>query len=245
MTGGDSLRADGAWRNIWEKKGTQEVDVTGLGGLLIYGGFDSVSSKTSKDSYRRYAESLCSKVGLCEKDRVLEIGCGAGAFLHCLKPPPAEIVGIDYSRSLIFRAEKLKSNSGIRFYQAEAANLKKLGLGRFDVIFSNSVFFYFPSLKYAAQVCRQIVQSLNRSGRIAILDVADATKKEQFLQMRYAEVGEARYKQLYKDLDSLFFERGFFLETFRALGCPNISIEDQSWEGYGNSPYRFNVFVWT
>jgi SAM-dependent methyltransferase len=231
------------WRKVWEKKGNQEVAADGLERLVIYAGFNTATGKISENDYRDYVESICSKVSLSETDRILEVGCGIGAFLHCVRPVPADIVGVDYAHSLISRAEKLRRNPGIKFYQADADNFAALGLGRFDVIFSNSVFFYFPSLDYAARACRQIVQSLNESGRIALLDINDAEKKELFLQMRYAEADEARYKELYKGLDHTFYHRAFFLETFQALGCGNIVIEDQSWAGSMNSSFRFNVFV--
>lgn len=243
MTDNRNPPATNNWRQIWERKGNQEIDRDGLERLVIYAGFNSVTGKISDDDYRSYVESVCAKVCLTQADRILEVGCGVGAFLHCVKPTPAEIVGIDFSHSIISRAESLKKNLQITFYQAEADDFTRLGLGRFDVIFSNSTFFYFPSLEYAARVCQQIVQSLNQLGRIAILDINDAQKKEQFLQVRYAEAGEARYKKLYNGLDHLFFEKSFFITQFRALGCDNVLIEDQSWRGSMNSPYRFNVFV--
>jgi cyclopropane fatty-acyl-phospholipid synthase-like methyltransferase len=243
MTDENNLASADNWRQIWEKKGDQEIAGTGLEQLVIYAGFDTVSGRVREEDYRKYVETICSKVHLEQNHRTLEVGCGIGAFLHCLKPIPTDIVGIDYSRSIVSRAERLRSNPHIRFYQAEADDFAKLNLGRFDVIFSNSVFFYFPSLDYAARVCRLLAQSLQQSGRIAILDVNDAMKKEQFLQMRYSEAGEARYKEDYKGLEHAFYERDFFRETFRALDCADILIEDQSWSGSMNSPYRFNVFV--
>ena len=134
-------------------KGNREVDKDGLERLLVYAGYDSATGKVTENEFRLYVESICSKVDLTETDQVLEVGCGIGAFLNCLSPTPSHIVGIDYSQSLISRAERLKNNPCIKFFNAEASNFTVLGLGGFDVIFSNSTFFYFPSLDYAAAVC--------------------------------------------------------------------------------------------
>ena len=231
------------WRKVWDKKGNQDLIGSGLKPLLIYSGFNSTTGRITPAQFVNYVHAVCSKIGLKETDRVLEVGCGVGAFLRCLKPVPSERVGVDYSHALIGRAKKLAGTSSIRFHQSEANTFGSLNIGKFDVIFSNSVFHYFQSQRYAEEVCRQMAYSVSDTGCIAILDVNDAATKDDFLQLRYSEVGEEQYRELYKGLDQLFLARSFFSDCFRSMGFGHVSTEDQFWRGYLNTPYRFNVFV--
>lgn len=77
---------------------------------------------------------------------------------------------------------------------------------KYDVILSNSVFSYFQDFAYAEEVLEKIFIKAKRS--IAILDVHDAEKKEDFIAYRIKTT--PNYEERYKDLPKLFYSQVFF-----------------------------------
>ena len=100
-----------------------------------------------------------------KNSRVLVIGCGtANDLALLLRFKPREIVGIDLlNYSKYWRAIKeyiARENSIIKlnFYQADAADLNKLELGKFDIIISDAVFEHCRDLKKVLKSCYNLLQ---------------------------------------------------------------------------------------
>lgn len=151
----------------------------------------------------------------------------------------AKVSGIDYSESLI---NVIKQAIPSGDFKVAEANHIPFDNGSFDVVFSHSVFQYFPSFEYAVKAISEIARILVIGGNGAILDVNDAQKKELSFEIRMGKIGKEEYQKKYDSLPHRFYEKQWFLDTCNNLGLKVTSIEDQNIEGYGNSQFRFNVY---
>ena len=61
-----------------------------------------------KQAYEGGKVRILKKIGLNEKARILDVGCGAGFFLSLLKRQAWEAVGVEPNRVLVERAHQLK-----------------------------------------------------------------------------------------------------------------------------------------
>ena len=86
---------------------------------------------------------LISHIPMKNPKRVLDIGCGPGNSTIMLKEhfPGAEIIGIDNSPNMIGKAQE--TYPGITWVLKDV-NEDISELGRFDVVFSNSVLHWLP-----------------------------------------------------------------------------------------------------
>ena len=81
-----------------------------------------------KEILKLYAIFLTSITkALPNKGRILDVGCGGGAFCKLLMDNGFEVVGIDLSPAMVERSKKL----GVDAY---AKALEELGMGKFDAI---------------------------------------------------------------------------------------------------------------
>ena len=56
------------------------------------------------------------------------------------------------------------------------------------------------------------------------------------------DMDKQEYKEKYKGLDHLFYEKNWFKEIAKEFNL-KISIFDQTFENYSNSSLRFNVIM--
>ena len=66
------MEYSGTWREIWEQKGEMEGDISDL---YIYDGWEK-----SKADIKIIADKITRELDIKPEDRVLEVGCGAGAL---------------------------------------------------------------------------------------------------------------------------------------------------------------------
>ena len=66
------MEYSGTWREIWTQKGQMEG---GIEDLYIYDGWEK-----SKGDIKATAERITEALQIKPSDRVLEVGCGAGAL---------------------------------------------------------------------------------------------------------------------------------------------------------------------
>ena len=208
-----------------------------LAQLIAIDGFNSPFGGLSETAHwLRYLDSLRPKLLISAGDSIFEVGCGAGAFLYPFYQMGHQVAGIDYAQNLVNIASTVMPEAEISLGEATALPTQR----SYDVVVSNGVFLYFADDDYAARVLRQMVQLANKS--IGVFDVPDLAKKEEALQQRIATIGAAEYAEKYQGLDHLYYDKDWFAQTL-ADEAVNITIEDQHIEGYGNSLYRFNVFI--
>ena len=229
-----------SWREIWNKK--DRINKIILDFLIKVDGFDSGAGAFDVEDWINYTKSLYDLIGIKSNYKVYEVGCGSGAFLFPLYLKGIDVSGVDYSNQLIEIANKfLPENS---FSVDDASNITKIGK-TYDVVLSHAVFFYFKNLEYAEKVFKNMVNISNN--KIAILDVCDMDKFEKYHSKRIEKFvaegfSKEEYEKKYEGLDHLFFEKKWFIELAKKYNL-KINIMDQSYKNYGNSEFRFNVFL--
>lgn len=97
------------------------------------------------------ALSLISKYGICsDGGRILDIGCGKGAFTSRLRKtlPKADITALDISKTAIKKAIEQYGSMDIDFKIFDIQKDYKNIEGQFDVIIMSEIMWYIlPSLK--------------------------------------------------------------------------------------------------
>jgi SAM-dependent methyltransferase len=204
------------WHEVWERKGETPVEEYDLETLIALDGFDSGLGAMTPDQFRALAGLVQRTLGLRAGSRVLDVGCGAGALLWCLRETGAELYGIDYSPTLVAHARAALPEARIEV--GEATDLPF----QVDAIVCHSVFHYFPDYEYA----RRVVRAFRRAAPVSlILDVPDLATRTEAEVARIA--GGARPGR------HLYYPRPFFKGT----------VWGSRVHGYGNAPYRFNALL--
>lgn len=228
------------WNDIWIKKGNINLkDDLSLLDLIKADGFDLGGGVMTETKWLDMIEKVKKKTQLLSGNKILEVGCGSGAFLYPLYlEKKYNIFGVDYSTTLLELAKKVMPNAS--FFNTEASSLP-FGDKYFDIIISNSVFNYFSDYNYAESVLKEILRVLKDGGRCQLLDLNDISKKEFAEKIRKKELGEEKYNELYKDLKQLYYDKNWFINFFEKNNI-EFEISDQDIDGYKNSEWRFNVF---
>lgn len=137
------MEYSGTWKEIWEQKGNMEGTIDDL---YVYNGWEK-----SKADIQTIANRISSELNICPGDRVLEVGCGAGALAQYMN---CEYIGIDFSLPLVKKHIEFFGNSVIC---AEADDIPFKD-SYFDKCFCWGVFLYFESLDYAHRVIEEITR---------------------------------------------------------------------------------------
>ncbi len=226
------------WKKVWEQKAKDVSSDITLSNLISIDGFDTGIGVFPIESWLKFIEKIASRLELKRGNKILEVGCGAGAFLFPLYNRGVEVYGIDYSVNQIALCKKIMDRG---VFKVGEANRLPFESEFFDVAISNSVFQYFSDLEYAEKVVTEMARVLKRNGYIGIFDVNDLEKKEEFIAARKRKLGEKKYERLYGNLEQLFYSKEWFREIAKQYGF-DCTIEDQYIEGYFNSGFRYNVF---
>lgn len=165
------MKKNSEWLSIWQKKYAPEAAAE----THVLDGFYALSA----DQYARLAGFFIDKLQLSGKDDILEIGCGAGAFLAQIKKYKT-ISGVDYSENAVSMIHRRLQGD---FFIAEGSQLP-FDAGRFDIVLCFSVFFYFKDLAYAKKVVEEMIRVLKPKGKIFIGDINDLAKKDFALKLR-------------------------------------------------------------
>ncbi|MBN2325098.1 MAG: class I SAM-dependent methyltransferase [Spirochaetes bacterium] len=232
-----------AWRAIWEKKYASRLPADpsqpdARQEPHVRDGFDSLSL----GQWKKLAGYFLPKIAVGSGDDVLEVGCGAGAFLGLL-PPCSSIAGVDFSENAILRA---KSELSGDFRVSGAASLPFADKS-FDVVMSWSVFFYFDSLEYAKEALDEMVRVLRRGGRIFVGDVNDLSKKALALKLRDKSGAERRNRWVTggRSADHLYYPKEFFRE-YAKTRMMSVRFFDEDVEElvfYENSRFRYSLVM--
>jgi len=231
-----------SWKSIWDKKGSQihSIDDLTLSDMIREDGFDSGAGDHTQESWLELSEMVYRTLAVSPDSKVLEVGCGCGAFVFPAYRLGARITGIDYSRQLVAGA-KMVMPEGV-FLQAEAARLP-ITSEQFNVVLCHSVFQYFSSEQYAENTVYEMVRVLAKGeASIGILDVNDADKQDAFYRVRGESIGKETYREKYQDRPHRFYHKEWFSDLLQQAGFV-VEIADQDIDGYGNSAFRYNVFA--
>ena len=227
------------WKKIWDKNAKQ-IKPQNLNDLLKLNGHSSATSEINRYEWGKYINYFIKKYNIKQNQSVLEIGCGCGAFLYFFHKKKIKLFGIDNSKELIKVAKKFfKKNN---FFVGEANNLSQIKNKKIDFVFANSVFQYFPNLKYANQVLDEIMKIAHEDTKIIILDVPDIEKYSLWRRSAVKKIGLTEFKKTYKNLKHKFYEKKFFY-NYASLNKLDISISNQTLIKKENSKFRFNIFL--
>ncbi|MFT5484287.1 MAG: ubiquinone/menaquinone biosynthesis C-methylase UbiE [Halieaceae bacterium] len=230
------------WKKIWGGKGQSVIHnpLPTLEDLIREDGFDSGAGDHSIDSWRQLTSYTYSRLNINQGNRLLEVGCGCGAFLYDACQAGVTVSGIDLSEKLLEAARSVLPNG--EFTRAEASEIP-FEADTFDAVISHSVFQYFESEDYARQVILEMARvARSDTGRIAILDVNDEAKCDDFHRIRAGSIGAEAYRAKYQDYPHRFYRQAWFIDNLESAGFEVIT-EDQAIDGYLNSAFRFNVFA--
>lgn len=138
----------------------------------LYNKFEKERIQPSKD--------LVNRISMEKADRIIDIGCGTGMSTLPLgeKWTEAEIVGVDYSESMLTKAKKLISS--VRWEQRDCSQ-SLADLGKFDLVFSNAALQWLGD---QATVIKNLHDIMTEDGILAIqipnfsaMKIAECIKK--------------------------------------------------------------------
>jgi SAM-dependent methyltransferase len=227
----------GEWKAVWERKGNAAAgrDRYTVEELFAIDGFDTATGKTSEAGRDRIGAVIRERLGVGARQRILEVGCGAGgagAVLALLADTGAALAGVDYSAPHIEIARR--ALPAAELHASEASRLP-FDDGAFDGVFSHGVFLYFSDLDYAARVLREMARVAAPGARLLILDVPDSATEHECLAARRAAGASLTPAHLY-------YPKRFF-EEFAAANGRRASIFQQNVPDYDNALFRDNVLL--
>ena len=228
-----------SWKKIWENK-KKKFFGNNINDLLKLNGWDTQVSTFSTNAWNHFVQNLIKKYKIKKGHKILEIGCGSGAFLIPFYKKKIACVGLDYSKSLLSVAKKVMPNA--KLYLSEAKNLGQLKKYKFDFIFIHSVFQYFDSLKYANKVLHNLKPFLRKETKLFILDVPNHLKKKNWEQDQIRLLGKKVFLKRYKNFKHLFFKIIFF-KQFCKKNNFKIKFLKSNLLKKKSSKYRLNILI--
>jgi 2-polyprenyl-3-methyl-5-hydroxy-6-metoxy-1,4-benzoquinol methylase len=226
------------WKKVWNKNNRVENIILDM--LINVDGFDSDTGKFDANSWLQYTNNFYNELGIINnqdnKYSIYDIGCGSGAFVYPLYMQNHKVGGVDYSNVLVSLANTVMKNVDFVFDEAINVNVTE----KYDFVISHSVFHYFNDLNYAKKILGKMLQKANK--KIAIFDINDKSKESLYNETRIINMNKKIYKDKYKGLDHLFYDKDWFIAIAKELNC-KINIFDQTFVDYANSKLRFNVIM--
>jgi SAM-dependent methyltransferase len=198
-----------AWQRIWSNRAVDQKNSDLLEALIKADGCDTGYGNYTKDGWLTMVSDALNRTSVRSNSRILEIGCGSGAFLYAARMiSGCNIYGIDYSTSLIQSAITFIPDGNFAVSEARTIPFSDIS---FDVIFSHGVFFYFPNIEYAEAVLQSSYSRLNHTGRICLMDICDKEcEKIYHEERRRYYTNPSEYDSRYADLPHLFYDRNIF-----------------------------------
>lgn len=243
----DEIIMNNNWKDIWEKRDDnfETIDLSDEKSVFLelkrIDGFDVVRGGIPYSALIKQHETIISRLNRGrELESIFEVGCGCGANLYLLIREGYLIGGMDYSLRQIEIAKKIFSDKQHNVCELICDEALHLPTDRkYEALFSNSVFSYFPDEKYAETVLDKMFAKTKYS--IGLIDIHDIEKKNQFEEYRRRTVAD--YDEKYKDLKKLFYSKSFFREWARKNSC-EIQFFDSDVEGYWNNQFVFDVYMY-
>ena len=228
------------WKQIWGEKSVQEDANFSLKTLISLNGFDTGVGSYNEEDWQQMVSDFCVRAPVFANSKILEVGCGCGAFLHQINQIiSVDCYGLDYSKSLIQVAKMAIPRGKFRLGEA---NRLLFTSKKFDIIFSHSVFQYFPNHDYADEVLAVLCAQIRRGGKLLLMDLNDVNMKHTYYSDRMREYkSPTDYAKTYKNLNHLFFDKNSLSKRLESLKMSKIEFFPHAVHGYGNSKFRFNL----
>ena len=232
------------WHEIWEKRkaNLEKIDMNDYQAVFAelkrINGFDINGEGIPLSALVKQYEDTRRMLKVSRGESLFEVGCGCGANLYMFQRDGIIVGGMDYSQKLIEILQSVISGNTLReCICGEAVDMPTEI--KYDAILSNSVFSYFPDFAYAEEVLEKIFIKARHS--IALLDVHDAEKKDEFIAYRIKST--ENYEERYKDLPKLFYPQKLF-QNFAAKHNLRIEFCSSKVEGYWNNDFIYNVYMY-
>jgi SAM-dependent methyltransferase len=167
------------------------------------------------------AMATSAQIGLGSTHRVLELGCGDGAFaIDRLAPAFAEVRAFDLSRAAIERASAAAfDRPHVRFEATDITTLDLEALGSFDGAFLMGI------LHHVKPQAEKLLRSLARvAPRVVVLEPNGDHVLRKLLELTpsYRRAGEDSFTE--SELSALFGRAGFEVRTRRRMNIfPNFT----------------------
>jgi SAM-dependent methyltransferase len=224
------------WKAIWTNRAgkVQKSGTSPLDDLLALNGFDGGAGSVHADDWLAFVSSIVDECEIKKGDSVLELGCGAGAFLYALQAVVGEleIFGIDYSPALLEVAQ-ITIPDGV-FTEADLRSYEIYGV--YDIVVCHSVLQYLDE----ETVARLLTECLAKSRKtVAILDIPDRASRYESESAREAEFDEGEYVRKYSGLNHTYFDKAFF-KSLCADGW-ELNEANSRIANYVNGEFRFSV----
>lgn len=146
--------------------------------------------------------------------KVLDIGCGDGKLTSEVlkKTEASEIIGIDISKEQIRKAKAIfKGERKLKFYFADASNLKRFKENCFDAVFCNIAFQQFKDKEKAL---KEMFRVLKKGGEVRINYIEEKSELLQKLlgiltKLKLKSKGIKRVKISRKEFEKMAKRGGF------------------------------------
>ena len=227
-----------AWKEIWRRKASQPPKSPTPDDLMILDGYDTGAGRTDYQSMAAFSDRCGNRLKIGKEARLLEVGCGAGAWLLDFHHKGVRVFGADYSIGHLGVANEVMPSGG--FAAAEAIQLPFQNHS-FDAVCAGSCFGYFPDENDAEIALKELIRVLRPGGIGVVTDIPDLALREKHEGLRRNALGDAEYERLYGDLPHRHFDRKQMCNLAQDQGV-SADTTTQNIAGYANSPYRFNLW---
>lgn len=109
--------------------------------------YESSITKAGQLHWKEFADTVSTKLGLGEKDLVIDIGSNVGVLLECFRNNGTRILGIDPASNIVRIAEKRGIETWDEFFGAHVAPRVLAEKGKASVITGTNVFAHVDNLR--------------------------------------------------------------------------------------------------
>lgn len=227
------------WKDVWRKKGAKAPREPGPSDLMALNGYDSGAGIASYDALDDFSARVATRLDIKPGMRLLEVGCGSGAALRRHYLNGVDVWGVDFSPGHLRAAHHVMPAG--HFAAADAQSLPYAN-SVFDRAIAGSCFLYLPDARSASDALAELIRVLKPGGYGAVTDLPDRDLRDESERFRRGELGDGAYERRYAELKHQYFGRDEMIALSNRLGC-RAETTTQKIAGYGNSPYRFNLWI--
>ncbi|MFD0749590.1 amino acid adenylation domain-containing protein, partial [Mucilaginibacter calamicampi] len=198
-----------------------------------------------------WREAIVTTINSLKPSNVLEIGVGTGLLMYPLLDHINSYVGIDISKSVIYRHKKALEHKtyNTEFYHLNADEIDLLPQAvYYDTVIINSVCQYFPGIEYFETVVDKAIAKLTPGGAIFLGDIRNFDLHKKLIEERFAFKGDTYTQQ---DIDLMALKENEFLISPRyfkrlARRYKNVEVtvlERQRTYTHELSEHRYDVVI--
>lgn len=166
------------------------------------------------------ATEIGFKIGIKSSDRILDLGCGDGAFANqWLAEFFTQVDGYDLSVAGIERANKMRAHPDFQFHMADVTTIDYKALVGYNGVFMMGI------LHHVKKSAAQMVRSMHGvAPRVVVLEPNGAHPVRKLLEFTpsYRRAGEESFRA--RAVIRMFEDAGFELKEFCRMGLfPNFT----------------------